>query len=568
MSDLSSLVRTCDLDDRVGVTIIESDSESDLSAKGSYPLELNSRRKPSKRVRRASETLVIEPACDLPTPVVEKNPASILKTIDLLGIKLDYGLSESIFLRVPLPGERADGAGCDEIVVYKDFFASGLREVIPSLVIEVAALLKVSPGQFSPTMWATLIAIQAFGELFSVEIGLDAILYAYSLRNCSKEESRFKMHPRQTPLVRASPEPLDRDWKKRYLFMKVSTNPGFPISWHRRVILTGRCESGESKANKVTEHPVEHRCVEFLTSEFVLPVTTIRGYDIMANQPGLGDRAFQLFMKAGEAKLNKSEHSQGPTSSDDALGINGKRKTPEATTTLSITRGPKATYSDSDGMPLSSQSEAVASLNPSASAGGTTKSELSESLKDVGMSVGLERLQSSLQTASTLCHHLQGQSSSFTEELKHERHLVAGLRQELSIERESVKNADSAIASKDACMAKFERKVEGFEAEVAKMKADYITLGKENSSSKEELRQVKDSSKEEVVYAESWGMVVARWELMRDWVEGKSTGWDLVAADREYRQAVTMDAKIKGLEPPTFGAPLDARVISDPIAPT
>ncbi|ESQ37604.1 hypothetical protein EUTSA_v10002744mg [Eutrema salsugineum] len=76
---------------------------------------------------------------------------------------------------IPLPEERADRAGSDEIVIYEAFFSSGLREAVPSLIGEVAALLNVSPSQFSPSMWATLITIQALRELFSVEIGLDEI---------------------------------------------------------------------------------------------------------------------------------------------------------------------------------------------------------------------------------------------------------------------------------------------------------------------------------------------------------------------------------------------------------
>lgn len=126
------------------VEVVDLDSESELVGEFSHLPKTDTRTRP----RFGSDSLAATAVNVLPKPPAERNLSSTLDDVDIYRIRREFNLPIDTHL-------RPDSAGPDEIVVYEAFFASGLQDMISSLVGEVAAYLRVSPGQFSPLMWTT-----------------------------------------------------------------------------------------------------------------------------------------------------------------------------------------------------------------------------------------------------------------------------------------------------------------------------------------------------------------------------------------------------------------------------
>ncbi|ESQ37605.1 hypothetical protein EUTSA_v10002724mg [Eutrema salsugineum] len=97
------------------------------------------------------------------------------------------------------------------------------------------------------------------------------------------------------------------------------------------------------------------------------------------------------------------------------------------------------------------------------------------------------------------------------------------------------------------------------------VKATSAMLEKENVSLKEDLlaaHKENSSLKEDLMFSANRATVVARWEIMKEWKDGKAEEWDLSAAEEEYREVKTIDIRIQGLSPPVFEAPVRARITS------
>ena len=50
----------------------------------------------------------------------------------------------------------------------------------------------------------------------------------------------------------------------------------------------------------------------------------------------------------------------------------------------------------------------------------------------------------------------------------------------------------------------------------------------------------------------SGAIVVARWELMREWLNNQTDSWDLDGALKQYKMVKTSEAEFQGLPAPTF----------------
>ncbi|KAL0836197.1 hypothetical protein Bca101_088087 [Brassica carinata] len=47
-------------------------------------------------------------------------------------------------------------------------------------------------------------------------------------------------------------------------------------------------------------------------------------------------------------------------------------------------------------------------------------------------------------------------------------------------------------------------------------------------------------------------IVVARWELMKEWLNHQTDSWDLEGALKQYKMVKTSEAEFQGLPAPTF----------------
>ena len=46
--------------------------------------------------------------------------------------------------------------------------------------------------------------------------------------------------------------------------------------------------------------------------------------------------------------------------------------------------------------------------------------------------------------------------------------------------------------------------------------------------------------------------IVARWELMREWLSGQTDAWDLTTTLEQYKMVKIIEAEFLGLPPPSF----------------
>ncbi|KAF2538110.1 hypothetical protein F2Q68_00020656 [Brassica cretica] len=85
--------------------------------------------------------------------------------------------------------------------------------------------------------------------------------------------------------------------------------------------------------------------------------------------------------------------------------------------------------------------------------------------------------------------------------------------------------------------------------------ADALAMNQKNQELEEDIEALKEAAetfKFEMVMAVNRARVVARWELMREWLRKKSAQWDLVMALEQYKAVVQEEARSKGAPLPTF----------------
>ncbi|KAF2619196.1 hypothetical protein F2Q68_00039207 [Brassica cretica] len=104
-----------------------------------------------------------------------------------------YLLPSYVNLRAPTAEERASSYIPGEITVYEAFFDSGLRGVIPALIVGLCNLFEISPSQLNPLSWRILIAIQNLGDLEYLSLGINEVMFAYHLSPLNGGEWRFHL---------------------------------------------------------------------------------------------------------------------------------------------------------------------------------------------------------------------------------------------------------------------------------------------------------------------------------------------------------------------------------------
>lgn len=77
-------------------------------------------------------------------------------------------------------------------------------------------------------------ANQVFGEMFSVDIGINEVMYGYFFRSISRDEIRYMIHSRANVHLIDDIRELERDWRTKFLFIRVGLNLEYPVTWSRR----------------------------------------------------------------------------------------------------------------------------------------------------------------------------------------------------------------------------------------------------------------------------------------------------------------------------------------------
>ena len=116
------------------------------------------------------------------------------------------------------------------------------------------------------------------------------------------------------------------------------------------------------------------------------------------------------------------------------------------------------------------------------------------------------------------------------------------------------KETDAALA-KDKEIKELRLKVRNQEEAGELAATENISLRGKLKKREEELNDLKDAAETfdaEKVMAVSGAKVVARSELMREWLNGQTDSWDPVNTLEQYKVVKTTEAELLGLPPPSF----------------
>ncbi|KAF3584706.1 hypothetical protein F2Q69_00028787 [Brassica cretica] len=410
-----------------------------------------------------------------------------------------YSLPPFVDLHVPTSKEHASSYVSGEIAIYEAFFDTGFRGVIPVLIASLCGFFEISPSQLNPPSWRLLVAIQNLGDLENLSFWINKVLFSYNLAPLNGEEGRFHLRPRSgLPIVEELPK------------SDPGTHPALP--------------EGESTVLRARQLPLDRRQVNFLFSNSVLRRSSLWG-NMSGGTVNDPFAAYQEAAKVISAKKGSAGRgsASGMTSGDDVV-ITGSRQVVTVKMeppSLAQTKKPK-----SGGM-------ATRSLQQSA--------EAMCSVGSLATALSNLNLQVFPQDGTVLP---PGEPSEVVHTLQW------GLLRCL-VKRNSRRQASEERAqrlAREMEIRDLKDNVKDLERSAKVSSADALAAGKRNS----ELEEAMGTLKLEMVMAVNGARVIARWELMREWLKEQSTQWDLAKALEQYKAVTLEEAKNKNAPLPTF----------------
>ena len=131
----------------------------------------------------------------------------------------------------------------------------------------------------------------------------------------------------------------------------------------------------------------------------------------------------------------------------------------------------------------------------------------------------------------------------------------------LSVLQEEIEDLKLQVSKeKDQCAAReleicdLKDKMKDLKKVAEASSADALATSQKNQELEEEINVPKaaaETFKLEMVMAVNGARVVARWELMREWLKKQSDQWELAKALEQYKVVIREEARNKGA-PPTF----------------
>ena len=150
-----------------------------------------------------------------------------------------------------------------------------------------------------------------------------------------------------------------------------------------------------------------------------------------------------------------------------------------------------------------------------------------------------------MQTVSQL-HHLG-------ERLSDEGLLI--LREEVEVLKSQVSGEKEQRVAQEFEIRDLKEKVNDLEKVAEVSLADALAMNQKNQELEEDIEAFKAAAQTftfEMVMAVNGARVVARWELMREWLRKQSAQWDLVTVWEQYMTVVQEETRNKGAPLPTF----------------
>ncbi|KAF2589984.1 hypothetical protein F2Q70_00038428 [Brassica cretica] len=277
---------------------------------------------------------------------------------------------------------------------------------------------------------------------------------------------------------------------------------------------------GEKTITQVLELPIECRQVPFLVSKEALERCSIWG------------KLRSLFLFTANNSLRcisivlqfiKSNKRQAAT----ALASSSKKRSRASGSTPRVS-------------PLSSNDPATVLANLNTKVFSSTLVIIPEE----DSSASIQLIQGDLLQAMTQLFHLgermdehaslKAALAELTFQLREEKNNVLAKENEIKALKLKVRNQDEAGALAAAENVSLRDRLEQREEEVC------------------DLRCVAETFDAEKTMAVNGAIVVARWELMKEWLNHQTDSWDLEGALKQYKMVKTSEAEFQGLPAPTF----------------
>ncbi|KAF3566482.1 hypothetical protein DY000_02014466 [Brassica cretica] len=309
-----------------------------------------------------------------------------------------------------------------------------------------------------------------------------------------------------------------------------------PPSWGRRDIPSVDLSLGEKTIKQVLELPIERRQVPFLVSKDALERCSI--WDNMSGSKG--EEAQAEYKRALEVmSVKKAAPKKAAPSENDDEGHSNKRQAASALASSSKKKH-RASGSTSRVFPSSSSDPATVLANLNTKVFPLTP----VILPDGDSSASIQLIQGDLLRAMSQLFHLgermgdhaslKADLAELTFQLREEKDNVLAKEKEIKALKLKVRNQDEAGALAAAENVSLREQLEQREEEVC------------------DLRCTADTFDAEKTMAVSGAIVVARWELMWEWLNHQTDSWDLEGALKQYKMVKTFEAEFQGISSPTF----------------
>ncbi|KAF2561603.1 hypothetical protein F2Q70_00016786 [Brassica cretica] len=486
-----------------------------------------------------------------------------------------YNLPDDVGIRAPEPGEVVSDFGVDEVPVYEGYFVSGFRDHVPSLIAKISETLGISPAQLNPPAWRTLIALQNLGDLYGFVIGVAEVLCSYSVVPLNSAEWRNYLHPRtkETP-VREVPKKerkkllaFEGNWTEKFAFSHL---PGFSATWRLYDLPRVDYFSGRDTIEQVSKLPPECHQVSFLVSEAALKRCSVWG-EMSGTK---GNEALVEYKKALEVmSAKKAAPKRAISTEDDEVQFIGgnKRRAGAAAAPSSSKKKSKVPGSSPKDSPSAPYDWATVLNNLNTKVFPSTPVLLAS---EGDSSTAIQSLQGDLLEVASQLYHLsspkdspsapydwatvlnnlntkvfpstpvllasEGNSSTAIQSLQGDLLEVASQLYHLGERMDSavstkvemdnltsqLRKEKDAVLAKDREIKELTLKVKNKEEAGELAAAENASLRSQLKEREEELIDLKDAAATfdvDKTMAVNSAKIVARWELMREWLSGRPT---------------------------------------------